>query len=170
MLSHIRLFAAPWTVTHQAPLPVGFSKQEYWSGVPLPSPNLEHTAGLIITVTTGPPPSQETMSAPKLAPSFPTVSPAPVFLIITSAWPLLPSWKPRKPDLVWSLSFVMMKCIVLSQSFLIWFALYLFNLFLGRLSPLYIMFLPLWQARSSLLTIRPFRLYTILCCFPECDF
>ena len=27
-----------WTAAHQAPLPMGFSKQEYWSGVPLPSP------------------------------------------------------------------------------------------------------------------------------------
>ena len=28
----------PWTAAHQAPLSVGFSRQEYWSGVPLPSP------------------------------------------------------------------------------------------------------------------------------------
>ena len=28
----------PWTVTHQAPLSVGFSRQEYWSGLPFPSP------------------------------------------------------------------------------------------------------------------------------------
>ena len=37
-LSRVRLFATPWTAAHQAPLPVGFSRQEYWSGVPLPSP------------------------------------------------------------------------------------------------------------------------------------
>ena len=37
-LSHVRLFATPWTVAHQAPLPMGFSRQEYWSWVPLPSP------------------------------------------------------------------------------------------------------------------------------------
>ena len=30
--------AAPWTVAHQAPLSMGFSKQEYWSGLPFPSP------------------------------------------------------------------------------------------------------------------------------------
>ena len=30
LLSHIRLFATPWTVAHQAPLPIGFSRQEYW--------------------------------------------------------------------------------------------------------------------------------------------
>ena len=34
-LSCVRLFATPWTVAHQAPPSVGFSKQEYWSGVPL---------------------------------------------------------------------------------------------------------------------------------------
>ena len=37
-LSCVRLFATPWTVVHQAPLSMGFSKQEYWSGLPLPSP------------------------------------------------------------------------------------------------------------------------------------
>ena len=36
MLSCVWLFGAPWTVAHQAPLPMEFSKQEYWSGVPLP--------------------------------------------------------------------------------------------------------------------------------------
>ena len=36
-LSHIWLFMTPWTVAHQAPLSMGFSRQEYWSGVPLPS-------------------------------------------------------------------------------------------------------------------------------------
>ena len=30
--------ATPWTVAHQAPLSVGFSRQEYWSGLPFPSP------------------------------------------------------------------------------------------------------------------------------------
>ena len=38
MLSCIQLFATPWTVTHQAPLSVGFSRQEYWGGLPFPSP------------------------------------------------------------------------------------------------------------------------------------
>ena len=33
-----RLLATPWTAAHQAPLSMGFSRQEYWSGVPLPSP------------------------------------------------------------------------------------------------------------------------------------
>ena len=37
-LSRILLFATPWTAAHQAPLSMGFSRQEYWSGVPLPSP------------------------------------------------------------------------------------------------------------------------------------
>ena len=36
--SHVQLFATPWTASHQAPLSVGFSKQEYWSGLPCPSP------------------------------------------------------------------------------------------------------------------------------------
>ena len=38
MLSRIRLLAAPWTAAHQAPPSMRFSRQEYWSGLPLPSP------------------------------------------------------------------------------------------------------------------------------------
>ena len=37
-LSRVRLFATPWTVADQAPLSVRFSRQEYWSGLPSPSP------------------------------------------------------------------------------------------------------------------------------------
>ena len=37
-LSRIWLFATPWTVADQAPLSGGFSRQEYWSGLPIPSP------------------------------------------------------------------------------------------------------------------------------------
>ena len=36
MLSHVRLFATPWTRAHQAPLSIGFPKQEYWSWLPFP--------------------------------------------------------------------------------------------------------------------------------------
>ena len=38
LLSCVRLFVTPWTVAHQAPLSMGFSRQEYWSGLPFPSP------------------------------------------------------------------------------------------------------------------------------------
>ena len=37
-LSRVQLFSTPWTVTHQTPPSMGFSKQEYWSGLPCPSP------------------------------------------------------------------------------------------------------------------------------------
>ena len=39
-LSHVQLFATPWTVAYQAPPSMGFSRQEYWSGPPLPSPSI----------------------------------------------------------------------------------------------------------------------------------
>ena len=39
-LSCVRLLATPWTAAYQAPPSMGFSRQEYWSGVPLPSPYL----------------------------------------------------------------------------------------------------------------------------------
>ena len=37
-LSRVQLFVTPWTVAHQAPPSMGFSRQEYWSGLPFPSP------------------------------------------------------------------------------------------------------------------------------------
>ena len=36
---------SPWTIAHQAPLSMGFSRQEYWSGVPLPSPTILNRSG-----------------------------------------------------------------------------------------------------------------------------
>ena len=38
LLSHVRLFATPWIVAYQAPPSMGFTGQEYWGGLPLPSP------------------------------------------------------------------------------------------------------------------------------------
>ena len=40
-LSCVRLLATPWTAAHQAPPSMRFSRQEYWSGLPLPSPSIE---------------------------------------------------------------------------------------------------------------------------------
>ena len=37
-LSHVPLFVTPWTVAYQAPPSMGFPRQEYWSGLPFPSP------------------------------------------------------------------------------------------------------------------------------------
>ena len=42
--SHVRLFPTLWTITQQSPLSMGFSMQEYWSGLPCPPPgNLPHS-------------------------------------------------------------------------------------------------------------------------------
>ena len=38
LLSHVQLCATPWTDMYQAPLPMEFSKQAYWSGLPFPTP------------------------------------------------------------------------------------------------------------------------------------
>ena len=46
MLSHVLFFVTPWTRAHQAPLSVGFSKQEYWSGLPFYSPGDLPNAGI----------------------------------------------------------------------------------------------------------------------------
>ena len=46
-LSHVRLFATPWTVAYQAPLFMGFSRQGYWSGLPFPSEDLLAVQGTL---------------------------------------------------------------------------------------------------------------------------
>ena len=38
VLSCVQLLVTPWTIAHQAPLSMGFSRQEYWSGLPFPPP------------------------------------------------------------------------------------------------------------------------------------
>ena len=48
-LSRVWLFATTWTAAYQAPPPMGFSRQEYWSGVPLPSPLILHSSSFIHT-------------------------------------------------------------------------------------------------------------------------
>ena len=45
-LTHVQLFATPWTVAHQAPLTVVFPRQEYWSGLPFPSPRDPSRSGI----------------------------------------------------------------------------------------------------------------------------
>ena len=51
-LSRVRLFKTPWNAAYQAPLSMGFSRQEYWSGVPLPSPvELSRGAEMFIVCT-----------------------------------------------------------------------------------------------------------------------
>ena len=46
LLSRVRLFATPWMVTYQAPQSMGFSRQEYWSGLPFPSPGYLSNPGI----------------------------------------------------------------------------------------------------------------------------
>ena len=41
-LNHVQLFPIPWTVGHQAPLSMEFSRQEYWSGLPFPTSGDQH--------------------------------------------------------------------------------------------------------------------------------
>ena len=48
-LSRVPLSATPWTAAYQAPPSMGFSRQDYWSGVPLPSPATSHTTSLFFS-------------------------------------------------------------------------------------------------------------------------
>ena len=52
--SCVPLFATPWTVAHQAPLSMGFSRQEYWSGLPFPPPGDFPDTGIEPTSLTSP--------------------------------------------------------------------------------------------------------------------
>ena len=83
-LSHVGLLATPWTAAYQAPPSMGFSRQEYWSGVPLPSPNM--LSRLVITflprskhllISWLQSPSAEILEPPKIkSDTVPTVFPS----------------------------------------------------------------------------------------------
>ena len=49
LLNRVQLFATPWTVAYQAPQPMEFSRQEYWSGLPIPSPGDETEGRIVVT-------------------------------------------------------------------------------------------------------------------------
>ena len=53
-LHHVQLFATPWTVPHQAPLSMGLSQQQYWSGLPFPPPGDLPAPGIEPTSTVAP--------------------------------------------------------------------------------------------------------------------
>ena len=64
-LSHVQLFATPWTAAYQASPSMGFSRQEYWSGVPLPSlqpvaKSYQFWASLVAQMVKNLPATQET--------------------------------------------------------------------------------------------------------------
>ena len=46
LLSHVQLFVTPWTVSNQVPPSMGFSRQEYWSGLPFPFPGALPNPGI----------------------------------------------------------------------------------------------------------------------------
>ena len=52
--SHVQLFATPWTVAHQTPLSMGFSRQEHWSGLPCPPPGDIPGPGITLTSPASP--------------------------------------------------------------------------------------------------------------------
>ena len=51
MLSRVQLFATPWTVAHQAPLSVKFSRQEYWMGQCLTQKAVQYGVSITFTIT-----------------------------------------------------------------------------------------------------------------------
>ena len=69
MLSHVRLCATPWTVAHQPPLFMGFFRQEFWSGLPFPSPGDLPNPGI----------EPVSLMSPALAGGFFTIVPPDIF-------------------------------------------------------------------------------------------
>ena len=65
LLSRVQLFAPPWTVACQAPLCMGFPRQEYWSGLPFPTPGDFLDPGI----------EPESPASPELAGGFFTAEP-----------------------------------------------------------------------------------------------
>ena len=64
LLSHVQLFATPWTVAYQAPPSMGFSRQGYWSGLPFPSPgNLPIPGNVPVTYVPNIPRLPESLSS-----------------------------------------------------------------------------------------------------------
>ena len=50
----VQIFATPWTVAHQVPLSMGFSRQEYWNGLPFPPPGDLPDSGIELTSLASP--------------------------------------------------------------------------------------------------------------------
>ena len=69
-LNRVQLFATPWTVAHQAPLSMGFPRQEHWSGLPfpslgnLPNPGIEPGPLMSLALTDGFSPTEPPEKAP----------------------------------------------------------------------------------------------------------
>ena len=63
-LNHVQLFVAPWTIAHQAPLSVAYFRQEYWIGLPFPSPGDLPDSGI----------EPASLTSPALAGGFFTIS------------------------------------------------------------------------------------------------
>ena len=84
MLSYFRLFGTPWTLSRQAPLSMEFSSQEYWSGLPFPTPRDPPSPGI----------KPESLASPALAGRFFTTAPPekPIkwFQDTLSTWVLAP--------------------------------------------------------------------------------
>ena len=54
LLSHVQLFVTPWTVAHEAPLSLGFSRHDYWTRLPFPFPGDPPDPGIEIVSLVSP--------------------------------------------------------------------------------------------------------------------
>ena len=114
-LSRVRLFATPWTVAHQAPLSMRFSRQEYWSGSPfptpgdLPDPGIEpRSPALQADALSSEPPGKPLESPAPQVDSLPLSHPGslthPKCLQHVTLWITPPPWLPSSYALSWGSS------------------------------------------------------------------
>ena len=79
-LSRVLLFVTPWTVAHQAPLSMEFSRQEYWNGLPFPSPGDLPNPGIE--------PESPALQADALPSEPPGIGQRQILYVITYKWKL----------------------------------------------------------------------------------
>ena len=79
LLGRVWLFVTPWTVAHQAPLSMGFSRQGYWSGLPFPSPGDLPSPGIE--------PRSPALKADTLTSELPEKPSCPIAYILNSLFP-----------------------------------------------------------------------------------
>ena len=88
LLSRVRLFATPWTIAHQVPLSMEFSRQTYWSGLPFPPPGESSPSRALVSCTAGGFFTNEPPGKPKFVKQAVLCALFPIFMLFLS-WGLL---------------------------------------------------------------------------------
>ena len=117
LLSHVQLFDTPWTVAYQASQPMEFSRQEYWSRLPFPSPGDLPNPGIE--------PRSSTLQANSLQSEPPGKPPQISISFINSKLKIFSLSQKYNPRTIWTLQWVQMcSIIVFTFNILLLFQIY----------------------------------------------